>query len=154
MSDYTGIPKRFGIDRDSVDNPLEEAESDEWVAKKSLTLTLITGIWNPVVFLKHGNVLGPVRRCRCDWYEPSAYGTVIVGAHIGPRDDLRLERELETKRGSCVSRSSALISLQRHFECTRRDFLSSRHLSHWETGRPLRFTSTSGRSVWLQEEVR
>ena len=69
-------------------------------------------------------------------------------------DNLRLEPEPEPEAESCLLRSSALTSLHKHFECTRRVFLSSRHFSHWDTGRPLRLISKSGRSVWLQEEVR
>jgi len=72
----------------------------------------------------------------------------------GTRGGLLLEPEPEAEAESCLLRSSALISLHKHLEWTRRVFLSSRHLSHWDTGRPLRLISKSGRPVWLQEEVR
>ena len=72
----------------------------------------------------------------------------------GKVENSRLGPEAEPGADSCLLRSSVLISLHKHFEWTLLVFLSSRHLSHWETGRPLRLTSNSGRSVWLQEEVR
>ena len=78
---------------------------------------------------------------------------VIASAHVaGPRDNLRLEPEPEAC--GCLLRAPALTSLHKHFEWTRRVFLSSRHFSHWDTGRPLRLISKSGRLVWRQEEVR
>jgi len=70
------------------------------------------------------------------------------------RNNLRFGPEPELEADSCLLRSSALTSLHKHFECTLLVFLSSRHLSHCDTGRPLRLISKSGRSVWLHEEVR
>ena len=70
------------------------------------------------------------------------------------RDHLLLGPDPELEVDPCLLRSSALSSLHKHFECTLLVFLSSRHLSHWDTGRPLRLISKSGRSVWLQDEVR
>lgn len=70
------------------------------------------------------------------------------------RDNSHLELEPELETGPCLVESSALASLHKHFECTLLVFLSSRHFSHWETGRPLRLISKSCLSVWLHEEVR
>ena len=70
------------------------------------------------------------------------------------RDSSRLEPEPELETGPCLAGSSPFTSLHKHFECTLLVFLSSRHFSHWDTGRPLRLISKSCRSVWLHKEVR
>jgi hypothetical protein len=76
MDDYIDISRCFRTGRDSVDDPLEEAEFDGWVTKRSLTLTWITRIGNTGVFLNRENIFDPVRRCRSDWYKPSDYATL------------------------------------------------------------------------------
>ena len=109
---------------------------------------------------KHGRPLGPRKHPRFLSVAPVRLERTVglFDVHrkrsIETGDDLRLEPEPEPEAESCLLRSSALTSLHKHLEWTRRVFLSSRHFSHWDTGRPLRLISKSGRSVWLQDEVR
>ena len=79
-------------------------------------------------------------------------GVIVSAQGSGVRDNSRLEPDPGGPPRPL--RSSALTSLHKHFEWTRRVFLSSRHFSHWDTGRPLRLISKSGRSLCWQEDVR
>ena len=76
MNDCIDIPKCFCTGRDSVDDPLEEVESDALVTKRSPTPTLITRIGDAYFFLNQGNVFDPARWRRRDEDKPSDYVTL------------------------------------------------------------------------------